>query len=90
MVFARHKSFSAERIGRYFDLWSDGDGRLVFGGVGDPIKVPPLQTADIAAYEFSRWTRDQKPENDRYPLTRLKEGIAFKGKSARFLLNYVL
>jgi hypothetical protein len=71
LVFARHKQFSATKIGQYFDLWSDGDGRLVFGGVADPLTVCPLQVSDIVAYELSREIRQVRPEQMRYPLRRL-------------------
>jgi hypothetical protein len=89
MVFAKHRDFSAARIGQYFDLWDDRDGKLNFGGVGDPAKLPPLQVADIVAYELSRWRRDEKPERERYPMARLKEAFAIKGHSARFILTFV-
>jgi hypothetical protein len=75
VVFARHNQYSAQRIGRFFDLWKKqiGDsGHLEFGGIGNPETICPLQVADIVAYEFSRATRDKQPETMRYPLRRLK------------------
>jgi hypothetical protein len=71
LVFAKHKQFSATKISRYFDLWNDGDGRLTFGGVADPLVVCPLQVSDIVAYELSREIRQVRPEQMRYPLRRL-------------------
>jgi len=91
MVFAKHREFKPSRIAEFFDLWDDRDGRLVFGGVGDPIRLLPLQVADIVAYELSRWAREQRPEEDRYPLRRLKEAFGHKQKlkSARFILEWI-
>jgi hypothetical protein len=71
VVFARHTEFSAERIGRWFDLWADADNSLVFGGVGNPNDLCPLQVADIVAYEISRDARSVRPEKTRYPFARL-------------------
>lgn len=91
MVFARHRDFSPERIRRFFRLWDDGDGRITFGGVAHPIDRPPLQAADLIAYELSRWGRQNRPEDDRYPLRRLKEafGERQKVKSGRFILTII-
>jgi hypothetical protein len=90
VVFAKHKDFKAARIGEFFDLWDDGDGRVKFGGVGEPADLPQLQVADLIAYEMSRWSRtSNRPEDDRYPLRRLKEGIRLKGQHGRFLLTFI-
>lgn len=51
--------------------WSDPKV-FKFGGFGEPRQIAPLQVADIAAYEFSRAMRENKPEKERYPLSRLK------------------
>lgn len=73
LVFAAHPEIKAARIGRYFDLWDDGDGRLKFGGVGDPNMLCPLQVADIVAYELHCFSRKEQPEGMRYPLKRLSK-----------------
>jgi hypothetical protein len=91
MVFAKHNDFKPSRIGAFFDLWDDKDGRLKFGGVADPVGLPPLQVADIVAYELSRWARTNRPEENRYPLKRLKDAFRDKQKlkSGRFLLTLI-
>lgn len=91
MVFAKHRDIKAAKIGAYFDLWDDGDGRLVFGGVGEPKRLLPLQAADILAYELSRWGRREGPAQERYPMRRLKEAFRDKliVKDARFLLTVI-
>lgn len=88
MVFAKHKDFSAKRIGEYFDLWND-TGRLKFGGVADPNSVLPLQAADIIAYELSRWGRRDRPYDDRYPLRKLKDALKIHSKSSKFILTFI-
>jgi hypothetical protein len=87
MVFAKHRDFKGARIAKFFEQW-DEPGRLEFGGIAEPCDLPQLQVADIVAYEMSRWFRDQRPDEDRYPLRRLKEGLASK-PNARFLLTFV-
>ena len=71
VIFARHKEISAAKIGQWFDLWADADESLVFGGVGNPNDLCPLQVADIVAYEIARDARSVRPEKTRYPFERL-------------------
>jgi hypothetical protein len=72
LVFARHKNISAQRIGMIFDHFSYWLGdRAKFGGFGEPKALPQLQVADIVAYEFSRTSRQKRPDAERYPLKQL-------------------
>jgi hypothetical protein len=89
-VFADHKNFKGSRIAEFFAQWHEPE-RIHFGGIGKPACLPQLQVADIIAYELSRWARDKdkRPEQDRYPLRRLKEAFAKKGNGARFLLTII-
>jgi hypothetical protein len=90
LVFAKHKDYSAERIGRYVDIWQKECSNLVFGGVGDPIKLCPLQAADIIAYEVSREFRmaPNKPIKARYPWQRLLDGL--KSRKGRFEVTVII
>lgn len=71
IILARHKNISNKRTDKWQNLWLY-DKSFVFGGFADPEHVCALQVADIVAYEFSRHMRVDKPEKERYPLTRLK------------------
>lgn len=78
IVFARHKNIKAEFLGHLFDFFSYWAGdKIKFGGFGDPIDLPPLQVADLVAYEFSRSSREKRPEKERYPLLKLAERAKF-------------
>jgi hypothetical protein len=88
LVFAKHKEISAERIGRYVDLWNEGGERLSFS-VCNPTEILPLQAADVIAYEMSRWGREVGPDQERYPLRRLKESFRLNKKHAKFILTFV-
>ena len=79
MVFAKHKDFKGKRVAKFFEEIELDDSRLNFGGICSPDLLPQLQVADIVAYECSRWSRKDRPEKDRYPLTRLIEGFRAKG-----------
>jgi hypothetical protein len=76
VVFAAHQEIRAELMGRAFDFWNR-DGILTFGGFADPVRVCPLQVADIVAYELCRAARSVRPAQTRYPLKRLKERNCF-------------
>lgn len=72
VVFAKHKDVSAEWLGRYFDFFSYWfKDKVQFAGFGDPTELPPLQLADLVAYEFSRTARENRPITERYPLLKL-------------------
>lgn len=71
VVLARIKGAKMGKLGHFIDQWADPDV-FEMTGIGDPRTMPPLQVADIVAYEFSRAMRPEKPEKERYPLTRLK------------------
>lgn len=72
VVFAVHKNISAESIGRAFDRLQPTLGPKVhLGGFASPEQLPPLQVADLIAYEFSRTSREARPEQERYPLRYL-------------------
>jgi hypothetical protein len=76
VVFAAHEEIRAELMGRAFDFWNR-EGILTFGGFADPVRVCPLQVADIVAYELCRAARSVRPAQTRYPLKRLKERHCF-------------
>src|SRR6266851_600122 len=76
VVFAAHEEISAELMGRAFDFWNK-DGDLTFDGFANPLRVCPLQVADIVAYEFNRAARSVRPAQTRYPLERLKKRHCF-------------
>lgn len=76
VVFAAHKEIRAEFMGRAFDFWNR-EGDLTFGGFANPVRVCPLQVADIVAYEFCRAARAVRPPQTRYPLMRLKKRPCF-------------
>lgn len=71
LVLAKQQGIRAARLREMIDQWMD-PSVFDFGGFGEPRKICPLQVADIVAYEFSRAMRLNKPEKERYPLTRLK------------------
>ncbi len=84
LVFAKHPEFSLSRIGRYFDEWARDNKGMEFGGIGNPKNICPLQAADVIAYEISRWNRAVGPDQERYPLRQLRDGLRRKGASFRF------
>ena len=82
LVFSKHKNISAEWIGRYFDFFSYWLGdKVEFAGFGDPDKLPPLQVADVIAYEFSRTAREHRPIKESYPLLK----VPWNGEYVHFI-----
>lgn len=72
MIFSAHKDIRAQTMERWFDNPEPRfGGRIKFGSFESPKGMPPLQVADIAAYEFSRTSREVRPEAERYPLVAL-------------------
>jgi Protein of unknown function (DUF3800) len=83
VVFAKHDDYRKQRIQKIFDFMNYGDARLGTLAVSDPIKVLPLQAADILAYELQYLNRDDLSGVKRYPLRRLKElGCTFRISTA--------
>jgi hypothetical protein len=71
LVFARHKEVSFSKIGEYFDEAQSKHQRFGSWTVDDPSNNPPLQMADLIAYEFARSIRDGFPI--RYPYKFMTE-----------------
>jgi hypothetical protein len=72
VVFAAHPKVSGQRIGQYFDAVNAAiPGRLEDFSIGNPKSNPPLQAADLAAYELGRFFPRWDWWNARYPLRRL-------------------
>jgi hypothetical protein len=75
VVLARHNDISPVALAEFFEKFVQriARHRIVFGGIGNPQELPPLQVADIAAFEFSRTSRQVRREAERYPLLTLAE-----------------
>jgi Protein of unknown function (DUF3800) len=70
VVFARHRDVSPVTILDYFDDIKDGNCAFANCSTGEPADYPPLQMADLIAYELSRSMREGRPP--RYPYLRMK------------------
>ena len=77
IVFARHRDFSVEKALAYKAVVDSFEP--IFGPitVDDPLRMCPLQAADIVAYEMSRIQRPGAPE--RYPFCRLRDAARAAG-----------
>jgi hypothetical protein len=73
LVYAKHPEYSPKTIERHFDDIGQGDPGLRTFDVQEPMGVPPLQAADLVAYEMSRAQR--RDGQERYPFRRLKAGL---------------
>ncbi len=73
LVYAKHPEYSRETIERHFGDIGRGDPRLRTCTVQEQMDVPPLQAADLVAYEMSHAQRGDGQE--RYPFLRLKAGL---------------
>jgi Protein of unknown function (DUF3800) len=83
VVFAKHNDYRKARIQRIFDFMNFGDARLGALTVADPISTPPLQVADILAYELQHLNRDDFSSVKRYPLRKLNQlGCVFRISTA--------
>jgi hypothetical protein len=70
IVFARLDEFKVGRAQQLFNFVNCSDARLRDFAVSEPKGVPPLQAADLLAYEL----RSLRPGGKgRYPLRRLRE-----------------
>lgn len=72
LVFAKHPQYSRQKIEAHFGAIIEDDPKLKTCAIQEPIGIPPLQAADVVAYELSRHLRDGRPE--RYPFRILREG----------------
>ena len=70
LVFAKHKDFSDVEIGKVLEAIEPTRAQIDDISVAEPMGKPPLQVADLIAYEVARDLRWRKR---RYPLTRLKQ-----------------
>ena len=73
LVFAKHPELSFERIGKYCDRLTLAMPFLRGCTGQEPQDCPPLQLADIVAFEVSHLTRDKQ----RYSMTRLRARHSF-------------
>ena len=71
VVFAEHPEVSFKTISRYFDDFKSKSAAFAYCGVDKPINRPPLQMADLIAYELSLSMRDGFPT--RYPYNQMKK-----------------
>jgi hypothetical protein len=74
LVFGKQKHFGYASMMECVELynWGDGCGRIQSADVANPNDVPPLEAADILAYEMGKVQRDGRPR--RYPFVMLLEG----------------
>jgi Protein of unknown function (DUF3800) len=70
LVYAKHPQFSFAKLEEEFINIGQNDPRVSTCAAQDPVNVPPLQVADIVAYEISRRYRDTIRR--RYPWERLR------------------
>jgi hypothetical protein len=86
LVFGKQGHFSEDKIRRYVDLYDYGAaaGRIKTFATANPIDSPPLQCADIFAYEMARAQRAGRPE--RYPFQRIVDGA--KARNLRLLMYW--
>jgi hypothetical protein len=73
LVYAKHPQYSTNLIEKHFEAVGQHEAGLRTFAVQEPMGIPPLQAADIVAYELSRHQRSDRPE--RYLFTRLKQGV---------------
>jgi len=71
IVFARHEEVSPIKLSEYFDEAQSKRQRFGSWTVDYPSNNPPLQMADLIAYEFARSIRDGLPI--RYPYKFMTE-----------------
>ena len=71
IVFAAHKEISPLTVFGHFKEIPGNNKIITSASISDPTKCPPLQMADLCAYELSRSLRDGS--NMRYPYKRMKE-----------------
>lgn len=73
LVFAKQRHFPESQIKKVIGLYDygEGSGRIRTQSIADVDDVPPLQAADILAYEMARAQRADRP--DRYPFKRMQE-----------------
>jgi hypothetical protein len=71
VVFAKHPEVSHLTVLDYFEDVRGDNGAFANCIVQEPLDCPPLQMADLFAYELSRSIRDEAPS--RYPYRRMKE-----------------
>jgi hypothetical protein len=77
-VFGKQRHFSYAKIMKYVELygWGEGRGRLGSVTVDEPKVLPPLQAADILAYEMAKVQRERPV---RYPFIRLRDESKARG-----------
>ncbi|HEX5327797.1 MAG TPA: hypothetical protein VFW75_14100, partial [Acetobacteraceae bacterium] len=73
LVYASHPEYPRATIEKHFGDIGMYDPRLRTCAILAPLDAPPLQAADLVAYELSRAQRADGPI--RYPLKRLKAGL---------------
>jgi hypothetical protein len=71
ITFAKHPEVSGKTVLEYFDDIKGDNGAFANCVVREPSDCPPLQMADLIAYELSKSIRDRQPV--RYPYRRMKE-----------------
>jgi hypothetical protein len=74
LVFGKNPHFSATKMMEYVDLydWGEGRGRIKTAAVGNPEDFPPMQVADILAFEMGKEQRAGRAR--RYPFAHILEG----------------
>src|SRR5665213_145108 len=80
LVFDRQEHVSPKRLNPFFQYYDSFEQKFI-GSMShcEAAKLPPLQAADIIAYEMARCQRKGRPE--RYPLSTLIEGARKRGLS---------
>ena len=72
LVYAKHCEMRQAYYDKVMAAIVPEDFELIEGlTINRPESVPPLQAADIWAYELARWQRPNRPE--RYPAKRIRE-----------------
>ena len=71
IVYAKHPEFSFTKLEKAFKEFGEGDPRVSKWAVQEPLGLPPLQVADLVAYEISR--RHRAALRRRYPWQRLRD-----------------